>query len=68
MNFFPEAFHNRFEAPDLPLPPVNLGETSFQDGIAFPSWLVEETFVYYDANGFTDLNGKDIPGSATAWR
>jgi hypothetical protein len=50
-------------AADVPLPPVNLGETSFQDGIAFPGWLVEETFVYYDANGFTDSKGKDIPGS-----
>jgi hypothetical protein len=50
-------------AADVPLPPVNLGETSFQDGIAFPGWLVEETFVYYDTNGFTDSRGKDIPGS-----
>ena len=50
-------------AADLALPPVNLGETSFQDGIAFPGWLVEETFVYYDANSFTDSKGKDIPGS-----
>lgn len=50
-------------AADLPLPPVNLGETSFQDGIAFPGWLVEQTFIYYDANSFTDSNGKDIPGS-----
>jgi hypothetical protein len=48
---------------DLPLPPVNLGETSFQDGIAFPGWLVEETFIYYVADSFTDSNGKDIPGS-----
>jgi hypothetical protein len=50
-------------ATDLPLPPVNLGETSFEDGIAFPGWLVEETFVYYDANTFTDSKGNDIPGS-----
>jgi len=50
-------------AADVPLPPVNLGETSFQDGIAFPGWLVEETFVYYDAKSFTDSKGKDIPGS-----
>jgi hypothetical protein len=50
-------------AVDIPLPAVNLGETSFQDGIAFPGWLVEETFIYYDANGFTDSKGKDIAGS-----
>lgn len=50
-------------AADLALPPVNLGETSFQDGIAFPGWLVEETFVYYDADRFTDSKGRDIPGS-----
>lgn len=50
-------------AADLALPPVNLGETSFQDGIAFPGWLVEETFVYYDADSFTDSKGRDIPGS-----
>jgi hypothetical protein len=50
-------------AADLALPPVNLGETSFQDGIAFPGWLVEETFIYYHANSFTDSKGDDIPGS-----
>jgi hypothetical protein len=50
-------------AADVPLPPVNLGETSFQDGIAFPGWLVEETFIYYHASSFTDSNGRDIPGS-----
>jgi len=50
-------------AADVPLPPVNLGETSFEDGIAFPGLLVEETFIYYHANSFTDSNGRDIPGS-----
>lgn len=50
-------------AADLALPPVNLGETSFQDGIAFPGWLVEETFIYYHADSFTDSKGRDIPGS-----
>jgi hypothetical protein len=57
------AFANLSAAADVPLPPVNLGETSFQDGIAFPGWLVEETFIYYDANSFTDSKGSDIPGS-----
>ncbi len=50
-------------AADVPLPPVNLGETNFQDGIAFPGWLVEETFIYYHADSFTNSNGHDIPGS-----
>jgi len=50
-------------AADIPLPPVNLGDTSFQDAIAFPGWLVEETFSYYHANQFNDYQGHDRPGS-----
>jgi hypothetical protein len=50
-------------AADLPLPPVNLGDTSFQDAIAFPGWLVEETFSYYHANQFNDYQGNDRPGA-----
>jgi hypothetical protein len=50
-------------AVDIPLPPVNLGDTSFQDAIAFPGWLVEETFSYYHANQFNDYQGHDRPGS-----
>lgn len=56
-------------AADLGLPPVNLGDTSFQDGIAFPGWLVDQTLIAYHANGFRDSNGRDIPGQnrVTTW-
>jgi len=50
-------------AADIPLPPVNLGDTSFEDGIAFPGWLAEETFGYYHAGQFNDHQGDKIPGS-----
>lgn len=53
----------RLLAADIPLPPVNLGDTSFEDGIAFPGWLVEETFGYYNAGQFNDHQGDKIPGS-----
>jgi len=45
------------------LPPVNLGTSSFQDGIAFPGRLVEETIGYYHAGQFNGHNGNKIPGS-----
>jgi hypothetical protein len=57
------AFPRDADAVDLPLPPVNLGDTNFQDGIAFPGWLVEQSFGYYRARDFKDSNGNDIPGS-----
>ena len=41
-------------AADIPLPPVNLGDTGFEDGIAFPGWLVEETGG--DHHGKTDVH------------
>lgn len=51
-------------APDLcRQPPVNLGDTSFEDGIAFPGWLVEETIGYYYAGQFNSHQGDRIPGS-----
>lgn len=50
-------------AADIPLPPVNLGDTSFEDGIAFPGWLVEETIGYYHAGQLNDHQGDKIPGS-----
>ncbi|MFZ3116452.1 MAG: transporter [Syntrophales bacterium] len=45
------------------LPPINLGLTSFQDGIAFPGWLVSEFIGYYHAGQFNDQRGDKIPGS-----
>jgi hypothetical protein len=51
------------EAADIPLPPVNLGDTSFEDGIAFPGWLAEETIGYYHAGQLNDHQGDKTPGS-----
>ncbi len=39
------------------LPPVNLGSSSFLDGLAGPGWLVQETLSYYSAPRFTDADG-----------
>jgi hypothetical protein len=50
-------------AADLALPPVNLGDTNFQDAIAFPGWLVEELVTYYHANQFRNYEGRERPGS-----
>ena len=50
-------------ADPVQLPPVNLGDTSFQDGIAFPGWLVEETIGYYHAGRFNDHQENKVPGS-----
>ena len=44
------------------LPPVNLGDTSFNDGIANPGWLLEETFDFYQANHFNGPDGGRVPG------
>jgi hypothetical protein len=51
------------------LPPVNLGGTSFLDGVAGPSLLLEETVEYYHANRFKDSKGGKIPGdnSLESW-
>jgi hypothetical protein len=48
---------------DLVLPPVNQGDTNFQDAIAFPGWLVEELVTYYHANQFRNYEGRERPGS-----
>jgi hypothetical protein len=48
------------------LPPVNLGNTSFQDGIAFPGWLLEELPIFHHATKWKDSNGADIAGTNSA--
>lgn len=53
----------RVQAADIPLPPVNLGDTSFEDGVAFPGWLAEETIGYSHAGQLNDAQGYQIPGS-----
>lgn len=47
------------------LPQVNLGRTSFEDGIAFPGWMIETLPQYYRANSWKSSDGTSIPGSNT---
>jgi hypothetical protein len=44
------------------LPAVNLGETNFEDGFAFPGWLVEEFPETYAAGNLRDARGNIVPG------
>ena len=48
------------------LPGINLGLTNFEDGIAFPGLLIEETIGNYRAGEFKDGQGYTIPGSNEA--
>ena len=54
---------------EVTLPSVNLGGTSFLDGVAGPGLLFEETIEYYHANRFTDFRGEKISGdnSVESW-
>jgi len=45
------------------LPPVNLGGTSFVDGVAGPGWFFQETISGYNSTNFNDSQGETIPGS-----
>lgn len=42
------------------LPPINLGTTSFIDGMGGPGTLIEESFQSYSSNRVTDYQGKGI--------
>jgi hypothetical protein len=42
------------------LPPVNLGSTSFVDGMGGPGTLIEESFVGYSSNKIADNQGNSI--------
>lgn len=44
------------------LPPVNLGDTNFLDGVAGPGLLLEETFEYYRGYRFTGPRGQKLSG------
>ena len=50
------------------LPPVNLGDSSFLDGVGGPGWLFQETVSYYSADWFRDGDGDrvSIPSEVTA--
>jgi hypothetical protein len=57
------SFGEAASADEVHLPPVNLGDTSFEDGIGFPGWMAEEIVDYYYAGQVNDNNGEKIPGS-----
>ncbi|WP_165942178.1 SphA family protein [Luteimonas arsenica] len=39
------------------LPPVNLGDSTFRDGVAGPGWLFQQTLSAYHADTFRDAEG-----------
>ncbi|MBB3344530.1 transporter [Luteimonas sp. RC10] len=43
---------------DVTLPPVNLGDSTFQDGIAAPGWMVQQTLSVYRAQHSRDDRGQ----------
>ena len=47
----------------IALPPVNLGGTSFMDGVGGPGLLLREGPGVFDAQRFTDANGATVPGN-----
>ena len=52
------------------MPPMNMGGTSFNDGVAGPGILIEPGVIeYFHATHFVDANGAAIPGRNTvnAW-
>jgi hypothetical protein len=49
----------------IPLPPVNLGGTSFLDGAGGPGLLVREALGAFDAPHFADASGATVPGQNT---
>lgn len=44
------------------LPPVPLGNTSFEDGIVGPGFLYEQVIDYYNSDHTRDHNGDKLPG------
>lgn len=47
----------------IALPPVNLGGSSFMDGVGGPGLLVREQLGAYGAPRFTDASGDTVPGT-----
>jgi hypothetical protein len=58
---FTVVFHS-FTYADVSLPAVNLGGSNFQDGIAGPGFLFQETLSLYKSDEFLGENGVEIPG------
>jgi hypothetical protein len=49
--------------PHVNLPPVNLGQTNFLDGIGGPGFLLEEWLEYYAPPRFAGTGGRSLPGA-----
>jgi hypothetical protein len=49
----------------IALPPVNLGGSSFMDGVGGPGLLVREALGVFGAPRFTDASGDAVPGQNT---
>ncbi len=56
-------------AQKVALPPVNLGGTSFLDGVAGPGLMSQERIQYYHATKFMNSKGDQLPGnnSVDSW-
>ncbi|MEO5590251.1 MAG: transporter [Gemmatimonadaceae bacterium] len=53
----------RLATAQVSMPPVNMGGTSFMDGVAGPGLLIEPGVIeYYHASRFVDADGRKIPG------
>jgi hypothetical protein len=50
-------------AQHVALPPVNLGDSAFTDGIGGPGLLVQETLQPYYASRFSGDDGRSLPGN-----
>jgi len=45
------------------LPAVNLGDSNFQDAIAGPGFLFQETLISYSSDKILDATGNELPGN-----
>lgn len=59
---FPLPFH----AQQVPLPPVDLGATSFLDGVGGPGFFFQEILSPFHASRFNGPGGEKLPGSNSA--
>lgn len=53
----------QIHAQQVPLPPVDLGATSFLDGVGGPGFFVQEILSPFHASRFTGGNGEKLPGN-----
>lgn len=57
------SYHPAVLGGEVPLPPMNLGSTSFLDGQGSPGYLFENELNYYEADRLKDGSGHTIPGT-----